>query len=527
MALWSRPDPAEVASTGSDEFEGRSAEEALLRAREALGPSVELRCWKTRRGGVAGFFATEVYVAGTHPPPGAEGSAPRGRRAARARAAAREASHDGPSDEGGSDHATGMQDPAVRISDEPDSDADAGSAPSEQVPDALAALIEDTTDQLTLQFDSISPSEFHDVLAEAEAALTAGDAEMNREKRPAEPAPRASDITPSESISAPPVVDPAPEVTTGDAESRPPTGAKADRTGAKAAKEEAASLPAVPKDDVAPTPPAGEAPTPPATGAPTKPSAPARRSSGPKSAGSSARKPAARPVPDLYDRLRGLGLPDAHMPRAATATLDALLQAMDGLPVAPPLPTKGGTVVVVIGTRRPLDRTTRLLLGESPYLHGPRKAPGQRAWTVEDPAPSCEPDEGTPSGDPTGGLLHTGDDLLTVQTVTRRRSAGRSSLVTVESDPGLPIRSTTLAFIESLQPDYVLGAVSASMKRQDVEQWRDHLPSMDALAVWGVDSTYSPAELLGAAPITFVDGERSSAMGWTLTLLGRAMETQG
>lgn len=207
------------------------------------------------------------------------------------------------------------------------------------------------------------------------------------------------------------------------------------------------------------------------------------------------------------------------MPRAATATLDALLQSMDRLPVAPPLPTRGGTVVVVVGTRRPVDRTVRLLLGDSPYLHGPRRASGQRVWSVDDPASSDDAD------DPPGGLLQTGDDLLTVQQVARRRSAGRSSLVTVESDPGLPIRSTTLAFIESLRPDYVLGAVSASMKRQDIEQWRAHLPSMDALALWGVDSTYSPAELLGAVPITFVDGERSSAMGWTVTLLGRAMES--
>ena len=203
------------------------------------------------------------------------------------------------------------------------------------------------------------------------------------------------------------------------------------------------------------------------------------------------------------------------MPRSARATLDALLQAMDRLPVAPPLPTEAGTVVVVVGTRGPVDRTARLLLGESPYRHGPRRAPGQRPWTVDDPAPS---------DDSSGGLLQTGDDLLAVQQVARRRSAGRPSLVTVESDPGFPIRSTTLAFIESLRPDYVLGAVSASMKRQDVERWKDHLPSMDAVALWGVESTYSPAELLGAVPITFVDGEASSAMGWTVTLLSRAME---
>src|SRR5208283_2607682 len=136
MALWSRPDPAEVASTGSDEFEGRSAEEALLRAREALGPSVELRCWKTRRGGVAGFFATEMYVAGTQPPPGADGATPRGRRAAKARAAAREAASREVSETVSSPAPpSGETDgrPVVRIVDDPDAVAEAEPAPSEQI----------------------------------------------------------------------------------------------------------------------------------------------------------------------------------------------------------------------------------------------------------------------------------------------------------------------------------------------------------------------------------------------------------
>ncbi|HWD96932.1 MAG TPA: hypothetical protein VG246_10975 [Acidimicrobiales bacterium] len=50
------------------EFVGRSAEEAVDRARSALGVDAKVRCWKTRRGGVLGFFAREVYVAGIKQP---------------------------------------------------------------------------------------------------------------------------------------------------------------------------------------------------------------------------------------------------------------------------------------------------------------------------------------------------------------------------------------------------------------------------------------------------------------------------
>ena len=58
--------------SGNRQFEGRTAEEAVARARKALGDSDALRCWKTRRGGVGGFFAREVFVASLTPPPGSE-----------------------------------------------------------------------------------------------------------------------------------------------------------------------------------------------------------------------------------------------------------------------------------------------------------------------------------------------------------------------------------------------------------------------------------------------------------------------
>ena len=70
MNPWMRDPGSDV--SGTAQFEGRTAEEAVARARAALGDSGALRCWKTRRGGVGGFFAKEVFVAGLTPPPGSE-----------------------------------------------------------------------------------------------------------------------------------------------------------------------------------------------------------------------------------------------------------------------------------------------------------------------------------------------------------------------------------------------------------------------------------------------------------------------
>ena len=62
MKPWPSTDRSGPDRAAAGEYVGRTAQEALSKAAAALGPSAELRCWKTRRGGVGGFFATEVYV---------------------------------------------------------------------------------------------------------------------------------------------------------------------------------------------------------------------------------------------------------------------------------------------------------------------------------------------------------------------------------------------------------------------------------------------------------------------------------
>jgi hypothetical protein len=113
------------------EFVGRSAEEAVDRARSVLGAEAKIRCWKTRRGGVLGFFAREVFIAGVKAP------------------------------DGTSKAATRTEEPAI-----PRSLADAMSPTFDE-------LVAATSDEVSVGADdaAVEDHAFRDVLAQAEAAL--------------------------------------------------------------------------------------------------------------------------------------------------------------------------------------------------------------------------------------------------------------------------------------------------------------------------------------------------------------------
>jgi hypothetical protein len=187
--------------------------------------------------------------------------------------------------------------------------------------------------------------------------------------------------------------------------------------------------------------------------------------------------------------------------------LDLLAEVMATLPTAAVLPTGDGAVVAVVGAGHDLARTIDLVTDELSL--GPRdvlhiaQSPGARSEGGRDFAG--------------GGAPRLG------RQIARRRASGRRSVVVVQSVPGRLVEPETLECLESVAPDYVLAAVSAGYKRADVEHWISEFPTVDALALWGLSGTRTPAELLGAAPIAFVDGEAGSPLGWTLFLAGRAV----
>ncbi len=510
MALWSRPEPATALAGGPGEFLGRTPDEAIARARETLGSSVELRCWKTRRGGVAGFFATEVYIAGVTPPAGADVARGKSRRAQKKAAATVSAPV-------GATLAEPVRELAVRSSVAPPS---ADPDQEQTSPDPLAELVERTTDQLSLRLDALNAESFDAVLAEAEAAIAEGttpppDVASVADAAATDIARTDSPIDEDGSPTAPitdvarPTASGVAEVSTTPAIPRDPTPRptrKAPGINPAKRKQPAAKAKSKPKPRATPPPPSPAAA---AAAAPTAaPGAGAKVDVEPTG-------PAPQPIPDLFDRLRVLGVPDRHLPRGNRPTLDALVRSLSRLPAPPDLPSAAGAVVVLVGTRVPTERTVRLLLGDSPFLHGPKRHPDRRVWETG------EPDR---TDDLLGTVLQTGAPAEVAGRVAMRKVAGRVSLVPIESTPGAELRPNERAILDAVGADFVLGAVEATVKRADVERWSRDLGRLDALALWGLDSTASPADLLGSAPIAFVDGELASPMGWTVSLLSRAME---
>ncbi len=132
--------------------------------------------------------------------------------------------------------------------------------------------------------------------------------------------------------------------------------------------------------------------------------------------------------------------------------------------------------------------------------------------------------EGAP-GQPVFGLLtsRAPKALRLGRQIARRRAGDRTSLLAVAAAPGAPLGGDLRGLLEQAAPDYVLAAVGAHCKRVDVEHWVGELPTVDALALWDLSETRTPAELLGVLPIAFVDGEPSSSLAWTLLLARRAM----
>jgi hypothetical protein len=550
MALWSRPEPPGSEPVVPGEFEGRTAEEAMGLARRALGPSAELRCWKTRRGGVGGFFATEVFVVSVEPPAGALAAPPKGlfRRRNPASDDAGPDRTDAP--EGDGERKVGAGGPHLIVpAGTPDPDPVGATPPAgppavekdppgDEVPpvityerpsrkagddmaDSLVALADGTADQLSLNFDPIPSHSFDEVLAEAEAAVAGVTAWSDRpgpsvqmvvapsddgadagDRRPTRAAPDdgTDRDTPVEHLEETP--SPAPDGASGDRVEQAP--APAPPAPLDAPDADGAAAPAERRRRARPKGPAA--------------SRPPRRPAAPTASPPTGATPTPQPIPDLFERLRSLGVPEAHLPDPQGLTLDAVARSMDGLPEAPPLPTAFGSVVAVVGTAAAVARTTRLLTGASPFLHGPRPDPSRWVWSPEDRSGSDRPLD---------DVLQEGDPLEVAGRVARRRLDGRPSLVTVEVVPGHPMRSHDRVVIASVQPDYVLGAIDASVKRADVVQWRDDLGVVDALALWGLDGTVSPAELFGVLPIAFVDGVPGTPVTWTLNLLQRAAEGAG
>jgi hypothetical protein len=116
-------------------------------ARAEFGSDAPVRCWKTRTGGVLGFFAREAFVAGITPPPGAIKAVKTPR-------------------------------PPRELREAEDVEAPTGQpelAPATPDRESLSLLVEGTNDELTIGAAPVPAAVFSEVLAEAQAAVSGAD----------------------------------------------------------------------------------------------------------------------------------------------------------------------------------------------------------------------------------------------------------------------------------------------------------------------------------------------------------------
>ena len=457
--------------SGKTQFEGRTAEEAVARARKALGDSDALRCWKTRRGGVGGFFAREVYVASLTPPPGSEPTPGKGPGTPSGKSS-------------GSRGSRTVSDGSARSGD-----ARAAVQPPRDGPrdpqDHLSGLVESTADQVSLGSLAIPADAFDQVLAEAQAALAR--------------LPEVGETSAPDQQSLPPEDDEASNASVADGAQPIDDGEPAPLPHPVDVVTTAAGVKAKTRPKPSPTPKSRPKPKP--------KSRTMARVAPPTSLVSRAPRSRTQRLPDLRPALRRLGVPSAYLPPGRRPSLDLLAEVMATLPVAAALPLGRGAVLAIVGAGNDLARTVDLVTGEL--------ALGRRDVLSFDPSAAGRDgsaDDLAPAGSPRPD-----------RQIARRRANGRQSVVAVHTPPGRSLERDTREFLEAIAPDYVLAAVGAGCKRADVEHLIGELPTVDALALWELAGTRTPAELLGVLPIAFVDGEPASSMGWTLFLAGRVV----
>lgn len=198
-------------------------------------------------------------------------------------------------------------------------------------------------------------------------------------------------------------------------------------------------------------------------------------------------------IEGLSESLVGIGVPSQYQPCESDATLDGLLRSLRKLPEARPIPISGGSVIVVVGGRHEANAAARQVVA---------------TLGLE----SSEPLAVEPSD---SGRLQ----------ILLRQCAKKVTVIVVEAPLTSRCLKEAASWIEKLKPDYVLGSVSATTKRSDVDRWQRQLGCIDALAVSSLADTAAPGELLGVLPIAYIDGSPASALRWVLALVGSILES--
>lgn len=215
--------------------------------------------------------------------------------------------------------------------------------------------------------------------------------------------------------------------------------------------------------------------------------------------------------PSTVRELQRSGLPGSLMESvgakvaAGTELRMALIEVLRTLPEAPPLPWRTGSLIAVVGDGAQAEALCCQLAQEL-------------GIDVGDVA-FATPDAQARKHCSASTIARTAGEAA-------ERSPGwrRSGVALVAVDAPVTGRSRSWAnnVLMAMRPTAVWGLVDGQCKTEDIKAWSDDLGGMDAVAVSGVQHTVSPAAVLNAGiPVAFVDGARSSAERWASVIAER------
>jgi hypothetical protein len=196
-------------------------------------------------------------------------------------------------------------------------------------------------------------------------------------------------------------------------------------------------------------------------------------------------------IEGLRAELSKLGVGSDFLPDESE-TLDALVRSLAKLPMAPTFSKVGGSVLVVVGSRREAllaaqDVVANLGLSATDLI----------------------------VGEPTSSAR---------QKVTRRRAGKKMTVLVVEAPLSRRGLASILTWLDQIKPDYVLGAVPATAKPSDIEKWHAQIGRVDALALSRLESAPLVAALMGVLPVALLDGAPATTLRWVSVLLNSMLE---
>jgi hypothetical protein len=203
---------------------------------------------------------------------------------------------------------------------------------------------------------------------------------------------------------------------------------------------------------------------------------------------------------EMLTALREVGVPVPLAPGSnETSLYRAVEQVIEQLPAAPRPPQRAGDILALVGPR---TESLKIAHAIAPLMHVPRES----VWVV-DPY--------------TGAAPHVlGGPREAARQAAVLRDADVPAIVVVDiaaDDVAVDGEFSWCAqVIAALSATAVWAVVDASRKTTDVRSELDRLGALDALAVFGVAKTSSPATVWDLeVPIALLDGRRATPGAWS------------